>query len=164
MQEEFKNYLDLILLENKLLEKLNQLGKKKRQYIINQKSAELSSLMQEEIDLVGNIESTEKRRLKLQEIITKNPAAAIDARQMTDYFKRKAPQLEDEFAQAVKSLKNNLTSLQNINRKNQQLLEVSLDYIEDLKSLLGEKVTGTYSEEGTQVNLKNTYKILDKRI
>jgi len=164
VQDLFKSYLDVIILERKLLDKLGELGRKKLHCIINQKSAELASILQEEMGLVSNIESTEKRRIKLQETLTNNGGEALNARQMLDYFNREAPQLKEELAQAINDLKVSLASLQSINSKNQQLLELSLDYIEDLKSLLGERATGTYSEAGTEVSLKNTFKILDKKI
>lgn len=152
MEKLLSAFLDTIVQLNETLNKLAEMGQNKQQLIISGQVQELDKLIQKEGIIVSHLEKLEGARFKLQTEIAgywglapeQLPAAAILER-----LKAHHHQSYDALKAEMENLKYNLDNLRSVNSHNNDLIDQSLDYIDEMQSLLYGDI-GTYSERGIQ--------------
>ncbi|NBI27731.1 flagellar protein FlgN [Chengkuizengella marina] len=129
---------------------LIELGKQKKQIIIDNNIEELSKIMNQESTLLKQITEVDAKRIKVVENILKQkgmqPTPNLTITELTRFI------IDPEEQKALKAAQNKLLStmdeMKQVNKLNQQLIEQSLSYI----NVTLETVLGTADENVTYQN------------
>ncbi len=169
MERIIEEYIQTLIKENDLLDKLLELGEEKKQIIILGKIQELDKLIQKESITASNLERTENARFKLHVQIAQRwemPAEELTAGTLIEKSQASQPLFTDQLKQEIEHMGTTINRLREINRENNELIGMSLEYIDNMQSILIGDLAGTYSEKGTQASENNSrpaFKILDKK-
>jgi flagellar biosynthesis/type III secretory pathway chaperone len=154
---------------NQILDTLVQVGQAKQQLIISGRVQELDKLIQKEGITVSNLEKLEGARFKLQEEIASRWRIAPEKINVAVILEKLQEEHYDSygtFKDEIERLSYNLDRLRVINSNNNDLINQSLNYIDEIQSVLYGDVAGTYSEKGLQSEedpLRPHISILDKK-
>lgn len=169
MDKYIQDFIAILVRQNRLLDSLVELGEEKRKIIILGQVEQLDKLMQKEGIIVSNLEKLEGARFKLQGQFAQNwgvPVKELTANVVLVKVKELYPFYTEDLQVQIDNLSNNINRLRGINSENNELLNMSLDYIEEMQSLLTGDIAGTYSRQGQQVDETTSrphLRILDKK-
>lgn len=162
-------FIDATTRLNQVMDTLVQMGQAKQQLIILGRVQELDKLIQKEGIIVSNLEKLEGARFKLQEEIASRWGIAPAELTVAELLKRLEAEHQDSYdtCQAeIQKLIYNLDRLRAVNSSNNDLINQSLNYIDEIQSVLYGDVAGIYSEKGLQSAeepLRPHISILDKK-
>jgi hypothetical protein len=162
-------FIDTINRIDHILDNLIEIAQDKQQLIILGRVQELDRLIQKEGIVVSNLEKLEGARFKLQEQIASGWGMVASELTVAVLLERLEAEYNDlyEVCQAeIQKLTYNMDRLRLINSNNNDLINQSLNYIDEIQSILYGDVAGTYSEKGLQSeeeSLRPHANILDKK-
>lgn len=169
MDKIIQEFIETLIKENTLLDKLLELGEEKKQIVILGKIQELDKLMQKEHVTASNLEKIENTRLKLHAQIAQRwemPVEELTADSLIEKSQADLPLFADQLKQEIEHTETTINRLQEVNQENNELIGMSLEYIDNMQSMLIGDLAGTYSEKGTQASESNSrpaLKIVDKK-
>lgn len=162
-------FIDTTARINQIMDTLVQMGQEKQQLIIFGRVQELDKLIQKEGITVSNLEKLEGARFKLQEEIASRWGIApkeINVTVILEKLQEEHSGSYDAVKDEIERLSYNLDRLRAINFNNNELINQSLSYIDEIQSVLYGDVAGTYSEKGLQSeeeSLRPHISLLDKK-
>jgi flagellar biosynthesis/type III secretory pathway chaperone len=162
MEAILREFIQVMDQQNQILDQMFDLGEQKQHVIIVGQLTDLDSLIQEEAGLVANLENLENQRFKLQQQLGVQESTALE---LLEWAGQECLPLQGELEEAINRLGYNLTRLKAINNHNNELIEQSLQYIENVQAMLNGDIAGTYSDKGNPVDEKSGRQInlLDTR-
>lgn len=171
MQKLIPEFIQTLIKENDLIDNLVGIGEEKRRVIILGKVQELDKLIQKEGVMAARLETLEAARLRLHKLIAGNydvPVEELTASLLIQKTREMFPDFIEEMTREIMHLEGSIKSLRAINQENNELIGMSLDYIETMYSMLnGEAAAGTYSDQGMQNDAgpdPALMRLLDKKI
>ena len=169
MDKIMQAFIQTLIEENMLLEKLLAFGEEKKQIIILGKIQELDKLVQKEQIIVSNLEKIENTRFELHEQIARRWEMQVEeltASSLVEKSQEILPLFTVQLKQEIEHIETAINRLRKINQENNELIGMSLEYIDNMQSMLIGDLAGTYSESGTQAsegNSRAAFRILDKK-
>ncbi|MEA1962366.1 MAG: flagellar protein FlgN [Bacillota bacterium] len=148
-------FITVLLRENSVLEQLIEISTEKQKMIILGQTEELDKLVQKEGIVVSNLGKLEDARFQYQIKLAqgwKLQAEELSSARLIEKMTPTHPGLLPDLKHQLEHLQEALRKLKDINNENNELLKMSLDYIEEMQYLLGGEDAGTYSEKGLQSN------------
>ncbi len=155
MQKIIPEFKDTLGRQNRLLESLIDLGEEKRRVIVLGDVEQLDKLMQKEGIIVSNLEKLEGARFQLQRDLARKwdmPAEQATAAVIITRVKQDCPEYFKDMDMEIKRLRQATARLREINNENNDLINISLNYVNEMQALFSGEVAGTYSREGQQVD------------
>ncbi len=169
MDKIIQAFIQILIKENELLDKLLGLNEEKKRTIILGKIQELDKILQKEGIIVAQLEKTETARFKIQEQMAcqcEMPVQALTARSVIEKCMEHLPLFTDQLKQEIERMETTIRRQREINQENNELIGMSLEYIDNMQAMLLGDTTGTYSEKGTQLSenaSRPTFRIIDKK-
>ncbi|MDD4802886.1 MAG: flagellar export chaperone FlgN [Syntrophomonas sp.] len=169
LNNEIRHFLELLQKQNLVLENLLELEEKKRQVIILGQVEELNKIIPKEGMLVSDLEKLEDARFKSQTKLAEIweiPVEELSADKIILNVNQNLPEIEAELQSAVKQIAEQLDRLKASNNENNDLINLSLEYIHTMQSMLNGEVAGTYTNTGVQVDettVRPALRLLDKK-
>ncbi len=160
----------MLIKENQWLDKLIEFGEEKKRIIILGKVQELDKLVQKEGIIVSTLEKLEGARFKLQETLAQAWNISVNELTVGTMLEKAAdafPLRQDELKEEIERMQKTIVKLQNVNTENNELINLSLDYIENMQALFNDEVAGTYRENGLQSDDKQSNpinRLIDKKV
>ncbi|MDD2510713.1 MAG: flagellar protein FlgN [Syntrophomonas sp.] len=170
MEKLLQDFIETIANQNKVLEHMAELGQQKQELIIAGKVRELDSLIQKEGITVSNLDKMEGARFKLQEELTRQLGIKLEefsARKLLTWVREARPEIYPALEEVVNQLDYGLIRLKAINSHNNELIDQSLVFIGEIRSLFNGDVAGIYSDKGLQSDesdFRPRLNLLDKKI
>lgn len=146
---------DTMVQENKLLQTLCQIGEDKKKLIILGKLEELEQITQREGLIASNLEKVEAERFKNQQklaAIWEMPAEELVASTLIEKARQEISACAADLQKEVEQLNISIARLNDINSENNELINMSLDYIDEMQAVLVGQSAGTYSNAAEQVD------------
>lgn len=167
MQTKIQVFTDHVTRQNNILQQLIQLAEEKKRYIILGQVEELDKCIQKEGIIISNLDQLEGARFTLQAEIADKlgmPVAELTASNMIRIAREQFPASAPALETALKSLEQNIQRLREQIQENNELLKMSLDYIDEMYYLLSpDDDAGVYSEKGTTDTPGKNIRIIDKK-
>ncbi len=170
MEKLIQEFIQILIKENQWLDKLTEMGEEKKRIIILGKVHELDKLVQKEGIIVSTLEKLEGARFNLQRMLAQAwdmPVQELLVSTMLEKVAASFPQWQDELREETERMRQTVAVLQGINTENNELINLSLDYIENMQALFNDDRAGTYSDKGLQSEDKTNpsmNRIIDKKI
>lgn len=170
MQEVIKEFIQILIKENQWIDKLIEMGEEKRRVIILGKVQELDKLVQKEGIIVSTLEKLEGARFKLQETLAQSwnmPVEGLVANMVLKKVIEVFPEWQDELKEEIERMQQTINKLRDINTENNELINLSLDYIENMQALFEDDRAGIYSDKGMQseeMYNSSINRIIDKKV
>lgn len=169
MEKIIQEFIQVLSQENAILDKLLGHSEEKKHIIILGEIQELDKLLQKESVIATNLEKIEIARLQISQQIAQQwdiPAEAMTAEAIIAKSQEHLPSFTNQLKQEIDHLETTINSLREINRQNNELIGMSLDYIDNMQAMLIGDPAGTYSEKGQQASDNNSrpaFRIIDKK-
>jgi len=170
MEKVIQEFIQILIKENQWLDKLIEFGEEKKRIIILGKVQELDKLVQKEGIIVSTLEKLEGARFKLQATLAQAWNMSVNELTVGTMLEKSAdafPLRQDELKEEIERMQKTIVKLQNVNTENNELINLSLDYIENMQALFNDDVAGTYGENGMQSDEKDNRpinRLIDKKV
>ncbi len=169
MEKLLSEFIEALRGVSAVVQGLAELGEEKRRAIVLGEVEQLNKVMQKEGIMVSNLEKREGARFKLQAQLASRwgvPVEQATASLIAGKVKQDYAELYDELQAELDKANAAMQRLKKINAENNGLLNMSLDFIAEMQSLLTGDVAGTYTRQGTQIDEASTrprLRMLDKK-
>lgn len=167
MRDLLNGFIQIISEQNSLLEQIVKLSEDKRQAIVLGQVQELDSMVHKEGLLGQELEKLESARFVLQvEIADKlgMPVTELNAGEIRRVTSEQYPQLSTRLNEHLTNLEKLIGKLRSSIQENNELLKMSLDYIDEMYYLLSpEDDPGVYSDKGTADVPGKRLQLIDKK-
>lgn len=164
------DFIDSIARQNQILEQLAELGEEKQRLIIAGKVKELDSLIQKEGIMVSNLDKAEGARFKLQEELAAELGLKVEdfsAKMLLVRVREAYPDLHLPLEKSINQLDYSLFRLKAINTHNNELIDQSLVFIDEIQSLFNIDIAGIYSDKDLgsgKSDFRPRLNLLDKKV
>ncbi|NLT20555.1 MAG: flagellar protein FlgN [Syntrophomonadaceae bacterium] len=167
MLDLLNSFIEIIGKQNDLLEQIIKLSEDKRQAIVLGQVQELDSMVHKEGILGQELEKLESARFVLQMEIAENlgmPVTELNAGEIRRVTAEQYPQLATSLNEHLTTLEKLIGKLRSSIQENNELLKMSLDYIEEMYYLLSpEDNPGLYSDKGAADIPGKRLQLIDKK-
>ncbi len=167
MLDLLNSFIEIIGKQNDLLEQIIKLSEDKRQAIVLGQVQELDSMVHKEGILGQELEKLESARFVLQMEIAENlgmPVTELNAGEIRRVTSEQYPQLATSLDEHLTTLERLIGKLRSSIQENNELLKMSLDYIEEMYYLLSpEDNPGLYSDKGAADIPGKRLQLIDKK-
>lgn len=167
MLDLLNSFIEIIGKQNDLLEQIIKLSEDKRQAIVLGQVQELDSMVHKEGILGQELEKLESARFVLQMEIAENlgmPVTELNAGEIRRVTAEQYPQLATSLNEHLTTLEKLIGKLRSSIQENNELLKMSLDYIEEMYYLLSpEDDPGLYSDKGAADIPGKRLQLIDKK-
>lgn len=167
MLDLLNSFIEIIGKQNELLEQIIKLSEDKRQAIVLGQVQELDSMVHKEGILGQELEKLESARFVLQMEIAENlgmPVTELNAGEIRRVTAEQYPQLATSLDEHLTTLERLIGKLRSSIQENNELLKMSLDYIEEMYYLLSpEDNPGLYSDKGAADIPGKRLQLIDKK-
>ena len=167
MRDLLNGFIQIISEQNSLLEQIVKLSEDKRQAIVLGQVQELDSMVHKEGILGQELEKLESARFVLQMEIAENlgmPVTELNAGEIRRVTAEQYPQLATSLDEHLTTLEKLIGKLRSSIQENNELLKMSLDYIEEMYYLLSpEDNPGLYSDKGAADIPGKRLQLIDKK-
>ena len=167
MLDLLNSFIEIIGKQNDLLEQIIKLSEDKRQAIVLGQVQELDSMVHKEGILGQELEKLESARFVLQMEIAENlgmPVTELNAGEIRRVTAEQYPQLATSLDEHLTTLERLIGKLRSSIQENNELLKMSLDYIEEMYYLLSpEDNPGLYSDKGAADIPGKRLQLIDKK-
>lgn len=167
MLDLLNSFIEIIGKQNELLEQIIKLSEDKRQAIVLGQVQELDSMVHKEGILGQELEKLESARFVLQMEIAENlgmPVTELNAGEIRRVTAEQYPQLATSLNEHLTTLEKLIGKLRSSIQENNELLKMSLDYIEEMYYLLSpEDNPGLYSDKGAADIPGKRLQLIDKK-
>lgn len=170
MDKIIPEFIHLLIKENEAVDKLLGMSEEKQRVIILGKVQELDKIVQKEAAIVANLDKLEGARFKLQEKMASYWGIKVEeliAAVIIEKTQELLPAFQQELTQEIMHLEASISRLQLINKENNDLIGMSLEYIDTIKTMINGDGAGTYSDQGMQADEsanRPAKRLLDKKI
>lgn len=155
MKIEWQEYMQRIVEEKEIIEALLEIGQEKHRLIILGDVEELDKIIQKEGIMISHLEKVEGARFKFQGELAAKRGISIEeltARCMYEMLQDDYPDMATRIKNETEELGKSLEFLKNINKENNELLNMSMEYINEMRSILTGDGAGTYSARGKEID------------
>ena len=170
-QDLLAKYLTVLDTINTGLSKLIDNEMLKRQLIITNDIEALNRMTQQEEKQLWELKNNETLRTNILRDLSKTlqiPLAQINSVSLEEYIGRQDQDDLKFYRTMIDLIKKNMQQLQDLNRENQALTLMALDYIDEMQHLiLGEDNPGIYTDEENGVleeHMRKSIKLIDKKV
>jgi hypothetical protein len=166
-------YLDNLAQENRQLERMLVSGQGKQMAIVSNDVDGLDRIVQEETGFLRELRALEAGRKKLQADLagiwglSHTQSQQLNSVTVLSILTDRDNKVFRSYQEMIGLIKKNMRRLQDLNKENQELTALALEYIDDIQLLLlGEENAGLYSGEGEAVvdMPRPSLKLLDRKI
>ena len=171
-QEELLNkYFKVLEQLNAELDGLIESSRRKRLVIVSNNTAELNRINQQDEQRLNALHKLENSRMKALDAIAEAwgiSAGELTAQAMITLIDQSNQSALSFYQPMIELLKDNMTRLQDLNRENQELTLLALDYIDEVQHLiLSVENPGVYSDEADGAldeHVRKSIKLIDKKV
>ncbi|MGI5880060.1 MAG: flagellar protein FlgN [Syntrophomonadaceae bacterium] len=167
MQDLLNSFIEIIGQQNDLLEQILKLSEDKRQAIVLGQVQELDSMVHKEGILGQELEKLESARFVLQMGIAEKldiPVMELTAGEIRRLTNEQYSPLSAALSEHLNNLERLISKLRNSIQENNELLKMSLDYIDEMYYLLSpEDDPGVYSDKGAADVPGKRLQLIDKK-